>query len=62
MKGPKQQTLRDVSTTLKQTISVERRKNRDASTTREAASTAAGETEASAATNTKTYERTTADM
>ena len=62
MKGPQQQTVKDVSTTLKQTISEERRKNTDASTTREAAATATGETEASAAAITKTYERTTEDM
>ena len=34
MKGPQQQTLKDVSTTLKQTMSCERRKNTDESTTR----------------------------
>ena len=54
MKGPQQQTLKDVSTTLKQTISEERMKNTDESTTREAAATAAGETEASAVHNNKT--------
>ena len=54
MKGPQQQTLKDVSTTLKQTTSEGRRKNTDESTTREAAATEAGETEASAAPNTKT--------